>query len=106
VFNKEELQTIIQKILSKLDPKDDNTSILAQKLTEITEIQKRKWEIRKQQQEMKDRHNAEIGDLRKEEVRNHNRCPHYISNYHGDPAGGNDSYSDCDICGFQKRGYL
>lgn len=26
-------------------------------------------------------------------------CPHWHRVYHGDPAGGSDSYSECDVCG-------
>jgi len=38
-------------------------------------------------------------ELKKQEKEIQNTCPHSETTYHGDPAGGSDSYSTCDICG-------
>lgn len=29
------------------------------------------------------------------------KCPHHETSWHGDPAGGSDSYTSCDLCGKQ-----
>lgn len=44
--------------------------------------------------EAKQRHKREMNELYEE-------CPHYETSWHGDPAGGSDSYTECSLCGKQ-----
>lgn len=40
-----------------------------------------------------------LQELKKDELSIQKHCLHYSTTYFGDPAGGNDSWTQCDICG-------
>lgn len=99
MLNQKELEIVIQQVFSKLKPEEDHSKVLAEVLSLITEIQQKKWSIQKRSQEADDRHDKELADLRKEEIKNQQRCSHYLTKYYPDASGGNDSSTECLICG-------
>jgi len=48
---------------------------------------------------MKQKFEAELDILEEDKQRLQEDCPHWFSVYQGDPSGGSDSYSYCEICG-------
>ena len=45
------------------------------------------------------RYKKSIKDLEMEIEATRKRCPHFETKYHGDAAGGSDSYTTCNLCG-------
>ena len=54
--------------------------------------------LRKQRTDLQERHRAEIDEIdmliRKEQM----ACKHLDQTFHGDPSGGNDSHTVCNVC--------
>ena len=48
-----------------------------------------------------ERHKSELAKIDKEFEALYKMCPHYETTFHGDPSGGNDSYTSCDLCGVE-----
>ena len=44
-------------------------------------------------------HSKALDALRKRTQTLYRRCPHQRGHYHGDPAGGSDSWTECPLCG-------
>ncbi len=60
--------------------------------SESKRYQKEKQDARKRYDETVAQIDVQLGTLRK-------KCTHEETQYYGDPAGGNDSYTECLICG-------
>lgn len=46
--------------------------------------------------EVMDKLHLDLGELQ-------SRCGHDLTTFYPDPSGGNDSFTECDICGLQSR---
>lgn len=46
-----------------------------------------------------ERHKRKIARLNAKMAEMRTKCQHKKCTYHGDPAGGSDSYHECDDCG-------
>lgn len=42
-----------------------------------------------------------LEEIKKEQKKLRSNCDHPLFSYHGDPAGGSDSFHSCDICGWE-----
>jgi len=47
-----------------------------------------------------ERHKKLIDKLIDDKSKIRDDCKHFSVTYHSDPSGGNDSYHECDICGY------
>lgn len=63
------------------------------------EVKERCSEISKLMQEEETRHHQTIEGYKKriEEIRK--ECGHWVTTFHPDPSGNNDSYHECSLCG-------
>ena len=55
--------------------------------------------LRRQLEAEEERHDERVNKIEREIAGIRGRCTHRKRTFHGDPAGGNDSYYRCDICG-------
>lgn len=72
----------------------------------IAFVQGLRDEIHKAKEELKDKeliykaakikHDGIISDIQK-------RCPHFETEYYGDPSGNNDSHYQCKLCGKEAK---
>lgn len=92
---------VIDAILA-VKPKKANLSDaqwIAGELAVIDETDRNIQRLAKEDSEARDEYDAKIEDHERIRKGVRKKCRHYVTTYNGDPAGGNDSYRSCDICG-------
>lgn len=68
-------------------------------IVEIREIERIRDTIRRRYAAAKQQYSEEIAAIDAHVSDMHARCKHWSKTYHGDPSGGSDSHTTCDICG-------
>ncbi len=63
------------------------------------EIVRAVTEIERKMQEEKNRHNQTMVSLCGVLAELRGKCKHPLSSFYPDPAGGSDSFRECDLCG-------
>lgn len=92
------------KIIEAICRKYTNANDISQALILVTTIQKTKSSYIWKKQDLQNELIINLQKIDKDILELQNRCPHYSTTYYGDPSGGNDSYTCCDICGMSWRG--
>jgi len=72
---------------------------LREKVERIDSIRSRINAVRAKRAAAVDVYYAACMQLDQEIVEIQFNCPHWLTKYHGDPAGGSDSWTQCEICG-------
>lgn len=78
---------------------DRDSEKIAGQLAEYDRIDKVRRSILIQREKAKESLKARLADFDKEDAANQQNCDHPDPSFHGDPAGGNDSFHQCPICG-------
>ncbi len=76
---------------------DGYTRLLEIAKSKIDTIKSLKRSISKIKEEYKER----IGDIESDIVYQQSHCSHEVKEHYCDPAGGSDSFDECQICGKQ-----
>ncbi len=58
---------------------------------QVHEVQITRESEKKRREEFDDKIAKIISDIQ-------SKCPHWETSYYGDPAGGSDSFTECDLC--------
>jgi len=86
-------------LIKKLKVGRENSTVLIAELEHcdktIRNIDKIRTELSREYGE----HNKKINELSKKLSDEQLQCSHPLTTYHGDPSGGSDSSTFCDICG-------
>lgn len=72
---------------------------LAEALQDIGKIERGVAMIQKQKEKAYKDHALRIAGLGNELAAIQASCPHSETQFHGDPSGGRDSWTECTICG-------
>ena len=70
-------------------------------LFRVEQIQQQRNNVLVQISKEDDKYLKALQDLRCTMQAVQSNCPHWDQTYHGDPAGGSDSHTICNICGKQ-----
>lgn len=93
----EVLKRIIDKFLIDHEPSALSEYIVSI-LTEEKELLRAVQRLRQLQSEEDSRRQEYNKQASEEWQKIQERCPHWEFTYHSDPAGGNDSFHECNIC--------
>ena len=90
---------VIKQLVVTHDGKTDLSDYLAEQLQLVEEIRQSVRRLYKERQEAERRHTEELDAIAKQLAEVHKRCGHPSRTHHPDPAGGSDSWTECDVCG-------
>jgi hypothetical protein len=60
-------------------------------------------QITRKQMELEKKHEKEKAELEKDLSEIRKKCKHESITWFGDPAGGSDSFEECNVCGKQAK---
>lgn len=89
---------ILKEIMGRVGT---NAEDMATELKRISSIQKQKFELQQKRYRAKSDYEAVLKCIAEEEKHLRENCPHYSTNFHEDPSGGRDSFTQCSHCGKQ-----
>jgi hypothetical protein len=98
-FSKELLADLLD------EAKDKNTDVpqyIHNELIAINRIRSTKKRLREELQILKKDFDAAVGRNKDSVTELQKECKHRQRTYYGDPAGGNDSFHECNDCGKQE----
>lgn len=64
-----------------------------------TEVHNERLALEKAMRDEEGRHCQVMNNLKEDKTILQEKCLHWMQTYHGDPAGGSDSYHECQVCG-------
>ncbi len=93
--------TYDKDLLRKLcgDISEESAAALAGAMKSVDSIKRDLSSLRTWENNESLRHKEELAAIGRERARIRKSCKHQTTQYHGDPAGGSDSWTECQICG-------
>jgi hypothetical protein len=87
-----------EKLFADIKDKDIIMGII-EKVKKVNSIQREINILNQSKREEKEKYMKAIGRIDFLIEQQRERCSHELTSYYGDPAGGSDSFTTCDICG-------
>ena len=102
MFDKKTLRDIARRANDSWDGIGSLSDWIARQIDMAQSIRAHVDTLRAARAELLERHQNEIADADKSIAQAQTYCHHESRTYHGDAAGGSDSYHVCSICGQQS----
>ena len=82
-----------------IDLKDSDIKWIADELARVDRIEREIGEWRQKAHDLKVEYLRQLEAVEVCLKATRDGCPHYLTTYYSDPAGGSDSWTECDTCG-------
>jgi hypothetical protein len=82
---------------------DDLAGYLWNQQDEARKIRQQYVSIRDEREKLRRDHEKALKAMDSKDQLNEMNCKHWETTYHGDPAGGSDSFFECRFCGKQAH---
>ena len=89
----------ITKIIAAKPENLDLPAWLATKISMLQDIDSQLTKICWERDEFKKTYSRRLDEYDRIRDEIQLKCPHYSTTRHADPAGGSDSYTECNLCG-------